>query len=284
MPFESDLQQKEQPTEGKTKTSAVDRKLGDEWTDWDGSIEGEIDEPKGRFILLTTVVWLLFALLLTLAAYLVGPRFQQWPFGLNLGVKVFFAALFLGGLFLYGLILLEVLTERISVLPYRWSERMLLWLLPKAVWVGDKMGLSRDRVSNSFVKVNNALTRSYGKQIDRSQLVILLPRCLNKATRQEIKKLIDGRPYGLFTVGGGEEARKVIRQHRPTFIIALACERDLISGIQDVALHIPVIGIPNKRPEGPCRNTYVDMEEFRQALSFFQDTQHARPPQEATEP
>jgi hypothetical protein len=274
MAFESDVQREEARKSDVAKAPSRDRKLGDEWTDWNGAIEADLDEPKWRFIVLTSVVWVLFALCIAFAAYMVAPRLQQWPPFLQWSVKGALVVFFLGGLFVYVLILLEVLTERISVLPYRWSERMLFWLLPKAVWVGRKAGLSGDRVGNSFVKVNNALTRSYAKQIDRSRLIVLLPRCLSKETRQGIKNIVSGHSYGIFTVGGGEEARKVIYEQRPSFIIALACERDLVSGIKDVALNVPVFGIANKRPEGPCKNTYVDLEEFESALRFFQETSH----------
>ncbi len=268
MPFETDTQQR-----GRTggEGPAPDRKLGDEWEDWDGTPEGEIDEPGWHFIALATFVLVSIGALLALGIYLIGPRMEQWPPPVEAAVKGLVIGLSAAGGLLYALVMLEVLTHRVSILPYQWSERMLLWLLPKAVWVGTKLGLSKDQVSNSFIKVNNTLIQSHRRRIDSNKLLILLPRCLNKATRQEIKELLQGQPHGVFTVGGGEEARRVIKQQRPTFIIALACERDLISGIRDVAIHVPVIGIPNKRPEGPCKNTYVDMNEFRGALRFFQD-------------
>jgi hypothetical protein len=272
MPFESDFQKRGDQIKGPSKGPLTDRKLGDEWMEWDGMPEEEINEPEGRFILLTSLVWVLFTTLMVLGGYLAAPRVRQWSPTIQVVVEVAFFALLGGGLILYSVIMLEVLTERVAVLPYTWSERMMLWLLPKAIWFGEKMGISRDRVGNSFVKVNNALTRSYAKRINRAKLLILLPRCLNRDTRRDILTLLSGQPYSLATVGGGEEARKAIRDARPSFIIAVACERDLVSGIRDVALHIPVIGVPNKRPEGPCKNTYIDMEDFRRALRFFMDS------------
>ena len=278
MTFEMDAQSQKSGGSGSEKP-AVDRKLGDEWEDWDGTQEGEIDEPKGRFILLATLVCLVIVGLLLAGAYLVQPRVSEWSPSLQWTAKVLFFGLLGAGICCYGLLLLELLTSRVSLLPYRWSQGMVLWLLPKAVWAGGKFGLSRDRVANSFIKVNNALTRSRRKRIQHRKLLILLPRCLGKTTRQEIRKLTDGQPYAVSTVGGGEEARNVIRKERPTCIIALACERDLVSGIRDVALHVPVIGIANKRPEGPCRNTHIDMEEFQQALQFFESAHGRRGPE-----
>lgn len=82
---------------------------------------------------------------------------------------------------------------------------------------------------------------------------------------------INGNGYKVVTAGGGEQAREAIRQYRPTFILALACERDLMSGIRDVADKIPVLAIPNKRPEGPCKNTDVYIEELEETLRFITD-------------
>jgi hypothetical protein len=48
-------------------------------------------------------------------------------------------------------------------------------------------------------------------------------------------------------------------EKRPKIIIGVACERDLTSGIQD-SYPIPVYGIFNRRPNGPCYDTDVDLE------------------------
>ncbi len=48
-------------------------------------------------------------------------------------------------------------------------------------------------------------------------------------------------------------------------MLAIACERDLMSGIQDV-YPLPAIGVLNIRPNGPCYNTHVDMELVRKQL------------------
>jgi uncharacterized protein len=273
MTFESENEPQPPPAPEADQRPTRDRKLGDEWEDWDGTQEGEIDEPQGRFILLASFVCLGLIGFLLGIAYLAEPRVNEWPPALRWGAQVVFFGLLGAGICCYGLVLIELITGKVSFLPYRWSEGVLLWLLPKATWIGGKIGLSRDRVANSFIKANNALTRSKNRQIRRPRLLILLPRCLSKSTRQDIRRLTEGHPYSVATAGGGEEARKAIRQERPSFIIALACERDLVSGIRDVALHVPVIGIPNKRPEGPCKNTYIDLQEFQQALDFFENAQ-----------
>jgi uncharacterized protein len=45
----------------------------------------------------------------------------------------------------------------------------------------------------------------------------------------------------------------------------VACERDLTAGIKD-CYPLPVIGIFNERPHGPCFNTLVETAKVEQAL------------------
>ncbi|MHB8709580.1 MAG: DUF116 domain-containing protein, partial [Desulfuromonadales bacterium] len=72
-----------------------------------------------------------------------------------------------------------------------------------------------------------------------------------------------GIPMAVAT--GGTLARKIIVERRPRFILAVACERDLTSGIRD-AYPLPVIGVLNSRPHGPCFNTEIILDEVEQAL------------------
>jgi hypothetical protein len=57
-------------------------------------------------------------------------------------------------------------------------------------------------------------------------------------------------------------------ERKPTVIVAVACERDLTAGIQDV-YPIPVYGILNQRPFGPCINTKVDLGEIEKAIGLI---------------
>jgi hypothetical protein len=82
--------------------------------------------------------------------------------------------------------------------------------------------------------------------------------------------------FSLATAGGGTEARRKIQETRPSLIIAIACERDLLSGFIDVNPHIPVIGFPNYRPLGPCKDTQVDLEMIEEAVKKHLKTQSAQ--------
>ena len=66
----------------------------------------------------------------------------------------------------------------------------------------------------------------------------------------------------------------MVKQARPKAIVAVACERDLTSGIQDV-FPLPVLGVLNERPFGPCFNTKVDINKLEAAILTFMDDEEA---------
>ena len=57
-------------------------------------------------------------------------------------------------------------------------------------------------------------------------------------------------------------------QARPKLIVAVACERDLSSGIQDTH-PLPVFGVINERPNGPCLDTFVNIRRLEAAIRTF---------------
>jgi len=135
--------------------------------------------------------------------------------------------------------------------------------------------------------VNNLLVRARCADIKPKRLLLLMPHCLQfsdcaiKVTSDaskcqacgkcKIKDLVAlAQKYNvhLSVATGGTLARRRVAESRPEAIIAVACERDLTSGIQD-AYPLPVIGILNDRPFGPCYNTSVDITKVAEALEFL---------------
>ncbi len=55
---------------------------------------------------------------------------------------------------------------------------------------------------------------------------------------------------------------------KPEAIVAVACERDLSSGVIDT-YPLPILGIVNERPFGPCFNTRVKIDRVKEAINFF---------------
>ena len=158
------------------------------------------------------------------------------------------------------------------------------FLLPMIEFVGRILGLDKDRIRQSFIAMNNSLVISQKYKLGSDRILILLPHCIqlfdceikvtgdiNKCVlcgRCDIKGLVEiGRKYGIdiSVATGGTLARKVIVEKRPKLVLAVACERDLTSGIKD-CYPLPVIGILNLRPHGPCFNTIVDVVAIDNAL------------------
>lgn len=169
------------------------------------------------------------------------------------------------------------------------------FLLPVIEFVGRVIGLDKDRIRQSFVAMNNSLVTSQRIKVKPDRILVLLPHCIQlsdceiKVTgdihkcvqcgRCSIKGLVDiGRKYGvdISVATGGTLARKVIVEKRPKLVLAVACERDLTSGIKD-CYPLPVIGILNERPFGPCFNTVVDVSKIDEALGQVLEYETAEP-------
>ena len=158
------------------------------------------------------------------------------------------------------------------------------FLLPLIEQIGRFCGISKDTIRQSFVAMNNSLVASQRLKINPGRILILLPHCL-QLSECEIKVTGDidkcmrcgwcdimglaglAQKYGIdiSVATGGTLARKVIIEKRPKLVLAVACERDLTSGIKD-CYPLPVIGVLNDRPFGPCFNTRVDVDKIDAAL------------------
>lgn len=236
-----------------------DRRLGHEWDDWDGRDlpnGGVFQERETLFFQLALGSVLGCASGGALVLWLIAPRLAAlWmPLPIISGSLLLGAALLAVGWI--GAIARIVRTGR-NPLPERLAERGVLpWLMPKLEWVGVRLGLSRDRVGNAAVRVFNrvAIARA-SPGFSPDDLLILLPRCLAKDAMQNAMDIASRYGVPLFVAARGRYARQMIALRRPKGIVALACERDLVSGMHDVAKHLPVLGTTLRLGEGPCKNT-----------------------------
>lgn len=143
----------------------------------------------------------------------------------------------------------------------------------------------KEAFQRSVISLNNRLVRAERPRTNK--ILLLLPHCIQvsdcrirlthniynceRCGRCEIKDLIeiaDTHGLHLFVATGGTIARKVVKEERPGAIIAVACERDLSSGIVDT-YPLPTLGVSNERPYGPCFNTRVDLDKVKEAIRFF---------------
>ncbi len=153
------------------------------------------------------------------------------------------------------------------------------------IW-GGLFRAKKDRILRFLINVNNSLVRRSMK-IPAKKLLLLLPHCIQRSEcnikithnvyncegcgKCEVKdftQLAKDAGLNLFVATGGTLARRIVIEVRPEAIVAVACERDLSSGIVDT-YPIPILGIVNERPFGPCFNTKADIEKVKDALNFF---------------
>lgn len=251
------------------------RVLGDEWQNWDGQIDTELENTKRILFILVSV----FGVFLTAGAvllfdWLIHPRLMEISSFLGMAIQyclVGFAALV--ALWLILFIISSAFNFRLFA-PLLLVPKLINFLLGLTLKVGKIMGISEDRLVNSFFKIHNLILRFKKIRIKPQELMVLLPRCLKKDYFQNLRRLKDKYNFQMFTVGGGTQARLKIRSVMPRAIIAIACERDLLSGFLEVNPKIPVIGLSNSRPEGPCQNTEIDLRQIEMTIRQLIDNSH----------
>jgi hypothetical protein len=235
-------------------------------------------------LLLTCVILVCTAILLWLIPY-VGFANIHPKLPLVMAIGFFAVVMYLIG----GALTLVLTIVRGKNLFFNRRIRgvVIRFLFPLLVIVGKFVGIKKDQVRRSFVEVNNQLVLAEAMAVRPEKLLILLPHCLQNhdctvritgrvenckaCGKCSIKGLVElsgkyGVPISVAT--GGTLARKIVVDKKPDIIIGVACERDLTSGIQD-SYPVPVFGILNKRPFGPCYDTDVDLEIVEKTIVNF---------------
>lgn len=244
-----------------------DRLLGDEWENWTGDLDESrsYEETARLFTIYAALALLIFLGGLAFTLYMIEPRLSLFHPVLVSGARILIITVITGTAIWGLMIVISVFTGKNLLFHSRLGQLTATRIFPFALVIARRLGISRDRLSNSFVIFSNAIVKASHKP-GTGKTIILLPRCLKADIKREVWDLAQRAGVETFSATGGEQARKIIHEQRPTAVIGVACERDLISGIHDVALKMPTLGVTNKRPEGPCKNTLVDIEKLRKAI------------------
>ena len=135
-----------------------------------------------------------------------------------------------------------------------------------------------------LVKLNNLFTRLRRVRVNPENLLLLVPRCLQKTgCAQTLGKILDDcqscgqcqvpalvsirDEFGIrcSMAAGGREALSFVADKQVRVVVAVACEKELCQGIFAV-FPKPVLGVLNIQTNGPCRNTRIDPESVRAAV------------------
>jgi uncharacterized protein len=246
----------------------TDRRLGHEWDEWNGqplANDGDFRSTAGKFFLFTAIGLTAIVVASAAGIFLLAPRLAQIAGWLPRALYAADAGLALAGLVWLALIGVSYVTNR-ALLPGRFAERgLLLKTLRLASRVGEVFGVQRDWTDNAAIAVYNRLAWAREWRVRANEMLILIPRCLSRGALEGVMEIAKRYDVATFVATRGAYARQAIRERRPKAVVAVACERDMVSGLHDVAGRLPVLGLTMQLPNGPCKDASLDlvkMEEF----------------------
>lgn len=141
-----------------------------------------------------------------------------------------------------------------------------------------------------FIAFNNWVTVSLRRvKVSPNSLLLLVPHCLQssqcgrnvtadvdncaKCGSCDVAGILALRDrYGIqcSLAGGGKQALLSVKERSVKAIVAVACEKELAEGIR-ASFPKPVLAVTNQRPNGPCRDTEVDLANVENALETLLD-------------
>lgn len=177
--------------------------------------------------------------------------------------------------------------NKILIFLFAFLNWLLIVFSPFLFFISKIFRMRREKIENFILNCNTKLVALKCVKVSASEILVLLPRCIqnseciNKVTidienckrcgKCQIAEIINiSKIYGinLAVATGGSIARKIIVDIKPKAIVAVACERELLGGVQDTR-SLPVVPIVNIRPYGPCINTGVDVNQVKIAIETF---------------
>lgn len=209
-------------------------------------------------------------------------------FSRNLAMLIISSAFLFTGLILCGLLCIVLAILGKWKFPgFSWFVGRTLYLYPFVLQMGRFLSIAQDKIQRSFIEVNNQLLYLCPVKTEAEKILVLLPHCLQyddctvrithnitnckRCGKCQIASLLEitaSRGIPAEVVTGGTLARRAVENYKPKIVVAVACERDLSSGVLDT-FPLPVFGILNERPQGPCFNTRVDLRKVEETLDYF---------------
>src|SRR5436853_569401 len=214
----------------------TDRRLGDEWYEWDGRPlprNGDFSAPPGLFIRFAALTIGIGMAVGAALIFLLGPRLGTlWamrPRTLWLALGAASAATWLW----FGILLLSFYGG-VLALPEGWLERgPYLRLMSLTSFVSRAFG-KRDWVEHAAIDVYNTLAERRRRTVGKGELLVLIPRCLSKQALDGVLAIAGRYDVPVFVATRGQLARRVIRERRPRAVVAVACERDMMTGLRRI--------------------------------------------------
>lgn len=242
----------------------VDRRLGHEWDEWNGRPlpgGGDFSAAPGLFFRFAALTLAAATAAVALLLYLVGPRLAAiWP---PLPRVLWIVLAVLAGLkALYLSLVAASYYGRRNLLPERLLERGPYLQLMNYTSLLARGFAKRDWVEHAAIDIYNTFAVRRGRKVGKGELLVLIPRCLSKQALDGVLEIAGRYEVPVFVATRGQLARRVIRERRPRAVVAVACERDMMTGLRDVAGKLPVLGLTMQLPNGPCRDAAIDLNQM----------------------
>lgn len=138
-----------------------------------------------------------------------------------------------------------------------------------------------------IIRINNWLLWRFKKKVTADQMLVLLPHCLQfspcqcdivadvqnckrcgKCAIAAVADLCKERGVYAFIANGGRLAVAEVKRRNPRCIIAVACVKELFLGLCAVFPYA-VYTVQNATPNGPCKDTMVDVDTVSEAMNRF---------------
>jgi hypothetical protein len=240
---------------------------------------------KIRKFLTYSLLILIILAALTGFLYFSYKNFTLSAYNAILLVLIFiFAALIVFVACIFISVYLAYRSKRVNRFTTAFAKAGIRLVIPAAIMLAGLFKKDKEAIRSFFIDINNIIIKSREKRYKPEEILVILPHCLQysgcerKITNNiwncvrcgrcnigTILEIVSQRGVEAAVVTGGTAARNLALRVRPKILIAVACERDLESGIHDAGA-IPVVGLVNERPFGPCFNTTVNVEALQSEL------------------
>lgn len=236
-----------------------------------------------KYIKVISVLILIILLILSIFNLFISNMFNLFWLSINLCVLLFLL-LIISSIFITYKVVND---KKVSPFIMKINFKIVNIVYGISILLSKFLDIPKDEIRKIYVKLNNSYIYSQKYNIKSEDILVLIPHCIQKHTcklkvTNEVKnckvcglcnvgdlvRLNEKTGVNVFIATGGTLARKKIIETKPKAVVAVACERDLTSGIQDIK-HIPVVGVFNKRPNGPCFDTNIDIKEVEDAINFL---------------
>ncbi|MGH7754473.1 MAG: DUF116 domain-containing protein [Gemmatimonadales bacterium] len=242
----------------------VDRRLGHEWDEWDGKPlpnRGDFSAAPGLFFRFAALTLAVGSAVVSGVIFLLAPRLAAIHPVMVPSLHAITAAAVGAAVIWYGLLIGSYYLRR-PLLPERLLERGPFLQLMNATSHLASLFHRMDWVEHAAIDVYNDLAELRRRRVGKGELLVLIPRCLSKQSLDGVLTVAGRYGVPVFVATRGQLARRVIRERRPRAVVAVACERDMMTGLRDVAGKLPVLGLTMRLPSGPCKDAVIDLEQL----------------------